>query len=130
MSGNGPEFFQTIMGRRFFEGTLPGIESSLKRIATALEAPKGKPNDGKQPSFNHTRADGPYAPCDTCLEQMDRDQLLRLVKDMRGGRRDLRELLSRARAYIDATPEDINPEEREALIEDLESKDDSLRESE
>lgn len=34
----GPEFFQTVMGKRFFEGTMPRIANSLQRIAMALEA--------------------------------------------------------------------------------------------
>jgi hypothetical protein len=31
------QFFQTIMGRRFYEGTLPSIAKSLKSIAESLE---------------------------------------------------------------------------------------------
>jgi hypothetical protein len=33
----GPEFFQTIMGRQFYDGTLPRIAKALERIANALE---------------------------------------------------------------------------------------------
>ncbi len=33
----GPEFFQTPMGKRFFEGTLPQIAQSLEKIAKNLE---------------------------------------------------------------------------------------------
>lgn len=33
----GPEFFQTVMGRQFFEGTVPRIARALERIAKALE---------------------------------------------------------------------------------------------
>jgi hypothetical protein len=32
-----PDFFQTVMGRRFFEGTAPNIARQLDRVATALE---------------------------------------------------------------------------------------------
>ena len=31
------EFFQTMMGRKFYEYDVPEIAKSLKRIATALE---------------------------------------------------------------------------------------------
>lgn len=34
---NGPKFFQTIMGKQFFEGTMPKLARSLERIAVALE---------------------------------------------------------------------------------------------
>lgn len=33
----GPEFWQTIMGRQFFDGTVPRIAKALERIADALE---------------------------------------------------------------------------------------------
>lgn len=33
----GPEFFQTQMGRRYYESTMPRIAEALERIATALE---------------------------------------------------------------------------------------------
>ena len=33
----GPEFFQTMMGKRFFEGQLPDLIHQLKRIADKLE---------------------------------------------------------------------------------------------
>jgi hypothetical protein len=33
-----PEFFQTAMGRTFYEGTMPRIAKALDRIATALES--------------------------------------------------------------------------------------------
>lgn len=32
-----PEFFQTVMGRKFYEGTAPSIAKQLERIADALE---------------------------------------------------------------------------------------------
>jgi hypothetical protein len=34
---NGPEFFQTGMGRTFYEGTMPKIARALERLATVLE---------------------------------------------------------------------------------------------
>jgi hypothetical protein len=33
----GPEFFQTIMGKRFYEGDVPRAIRALERIADALE---------------------------------------------------------------------------------------------
>ena len=43
----GPKFFQTVMGRKFFEGVVPSLISQLKklnenleRIADALEKEK------------------------------------------------------------------------------------------
>lgn len=40
----GPEFFQTIMGKRFFEGQLPRLIKNLGRIADVLEASKKGPH--------------------------------------------------------------------------------------
>jgi len=33
----GPKFFQTIMGQRFFEGTVPAILGQIKRLNKNLE---------------------------------------------------------------------------------------------
>ena len=33
-----PEFFQTPMGRRFYEHTVPELAKQLERVADALEA--------------------------------------------------------------------------------------------
>jgi hypothetical protein len=33
----GPQFFQTMMGKTFFEGTVPRIAKSLAKIATELK---------------------------------------------------------------------------------------------
>lgn len=33
-----PEFFQTPMGRRYYEHTLPELAKQLERVADALEA--------------------------------------------------------------------------------------------
>jgi hypothetical protein len=33
-----PEFFQTPMGRRFYEHTMPELAKQLERVADALEA--------------------------------------------------------------------------------------------
>jgi len=34
---DGPQFFQTPMGRRFYESDVPRIASALERIAKAME---------------------------------------------------------------------------------------------
>lgn len=34
----GPEFFQTPMGRRYYEHTLPELAKQIERVADALEA--------------------------------------------------------------------------------------------
>ena len=34
---NGPSFFQTMLGRKFYEHDVPQVANSLKRIADALE---------------------------------------------------------------------------------------------
>ena len=34
---SGPEFFQTVMGRHFYDGTMPRVAEALERIADALE---------------------------------------------------------------------------------------------
>lgn len=34
----GPEFFQTMMGRKFYEADVPRIAKALERIAAALES--------------------------------------------------------------------------------------------
>lgn len=40
MSGNGPEFFQTVMGRAFYERDVPMIGVALVRIANLLDVMK------------------------------------------------------------------------------------------
>lgn len=32
-----PEFFQTVMGQRFYEGTMPKLARAAERIASGLE---------------------------------------------------------------------------------------------
>lgn len=34
---NGPEFYQTQMGRRYYENTLPRNTEAMNRLATAIE---------------------------------------------------------------------------------------------
>ena len=41
---NGPEFFQTVMGQRFFTSDVPRITDALEKIADKLDADnKNKP---------------------------------------------------------------------------------------
>lgn len=40
----GPEFFQTLMGRTFYEATAPRIATALERIADALDKGKACPH--------------------------------------------------------------------------------------
>ena len=34
---NGPEFFQTLLWRQFYEGTLPSLVKEMGRLATGIE---------------------------------------------------------------------------------------------
>lgn len=34
---NGPDFFQTVMGKRFYEHTMPALVRQLERLNTNLE---------------------------------------------------------------------------------------------
>jgi len=49
---HGPEFFQTMMGRQFYDGTMPEIARQLKRLADALEvkAPAAPPVKVPEPN--------------------------------------------------------------------------------
>ena len=47
----GPEFFQTIMGKRFYEGTVPNIARSLECIAEELK----RANDLKEQEMQETK---------------------------------------------------------------------------
>lgn len=49
----GPEFFQTLMGKRFYEGDVPRIIKALERIADALEK--------STPVYQSSLADSPDA---------------------------------------------------------------------
>lgn len=41
------------------------------------------PRTANEPTFNHTRGDGPFNPCPQCLQLMSHSQLIALVEDMR-----------------------------------------------
>ena len=47
-----------------------------------------------QPSYNHTRADGPFDPCPQCLDLMPRAALIACIKDMQACLADLRNPLA------------------------------------
>jgi len=44
--------------------------------------PEPEPRPAARPSFNHTRADGPFSPCPACLEVMSAADLRALVRDL------------------------------------------------
>lgn len=44
----GPKFFQTIMGQRFFEGTVPAVLGQIKRLNENLE----RLNQNLEKSYN------------------------------------------------------------------------------
>lgn len=45
-------------------------------------------------AFNRSRADSPLDPCPLCLEELSRNQLLALVKDLREQLSDVRDRLA------------------------------------
>jgi hypothetical protein len=45
----GPEFFQTVMGHRYYDGTMPRIAKALERIAKALEEQNNRAADQTNP---------------------------------------------------------------------------------
>lgn len=53
----GPEFFQTQMGRRFFESQLPNLTKAINRLADVKEAElalaKGKVEKHRMPEVNN-----------------------------------------------------------------------------
>jgi hypothetical protein len=55
---NGPEFFQTVMGHQFYEGTMPRIAKALEKIAASLD----KKDDAPDPRW-------PTAALDALIEQ-------------------------------------------------------------
>lgn len=80
-----PEFFQTLMGKKFYDSDVPRIAKALERIAAALEQQRSPPllmcascsSDikGRPTSFN---ADSDPL-CQDCAES-SRDPLLKRVK--------------------------------------------------
>ncbi|KKN98486.1 hypothetical protein LCGC14_0145970 [marine sediment metagenome] len=46
------EFFQTVIGKRFYEGTAPKIANALERIATALERGRVDDKEAANPISN------------------------------------------------------------------------------
>lgn len=73
-----------ILGRADYEAaTQDAIRCARKRFRVpGTPASDILRSASSGPSFNHSRADGPFDPCPVCLEQMDRDALLALVKDL------------------------------------------------
>lgn len=50
----GPKFFQTGMGKKFFEGDFPRLVRVLERIAKSLEQEKARKDPLYVPNFNTT----------------------------------------------------------------------------
>lgn len=47
---SGPEFFQTMMGKKFYEGTMPRIATALEKLTKALEEEDAtEPSEFKDP---------------------------------------------------------------------------------
>lgn len=53
MAGNGVEFFQTVMGHAFYEGTAPRIAKALERIADALEKQNALAEEASEAKCKH-----------------------------------------------------------------------------
>ena len=51
----GPKFFQTIMGQRFIEGTIPAVLGQIKRLNENLE----RLNDNLEKTLNQESDDKP-----------------------------------------------------------------------
>lgn len=76
-------------------GAQAGLKDELEAVRAELQSAHNElgKRELTKPTFNHSRADGPFDPCPICLEQMDRASLLALVKDEAATNRraDLRE---------------------------------------
>lgn len=53
------EFFQTVMGHKFYEGDVPRIAKALERIATALEGLNPKESEERCPKCHELIEDCP-----------------------------------------------------------------------
>ena len=67
MSGNGPGFFQTGMGHRFYEGTMPALVEQLKRLNSNLE----KFLEIREKAFGKSPGGRVVASCSRCLHELD-----------------------------------------------------------
>jgi hypothetical protein len=65
-----PEFFQTVMGQRFYEGTMPRIAKALEEIAKELK----RANDMRE------KAEVAKAPEDLALK-IDLEKIAELTKE-------------------------------------------------
>jgi len=89
------EFHQTIMGRRFIEGTMPRIADALERISNKLEAPK--PTVGNPTQVKARKAKIKMA-----------DEVIRDLNSLRDGENDsLGDILFSAVAVIEALKEEL-----------------------
>lgn len=89
---SGPEFFQTVMGQRFFESTMPRLLEQLERLNRNLEAlaaaqqPKPARRRTKEASISQVPTEAeceamPYTPAPPTEEQADA-----MVEAIRTGR--------------------------------------------
>ena len=53
---SGPSFFQTIMGRQFYDGTMPKMVKAAERIATGLERIADQGNGEPDAKVTHDAA--------------------------------------------------------------------------
>ena len=59
------------------------LRADLARVTAERDEARKAQTATPAPTFNHTRADGPFDPCPSCLVMMDGASLIALVKDLR-----------------------------------------------
>lgn len=73
---NGPEFFQTVMGHKFYEADVPRVAKALERIASALEKRNEDPDDPVNVAEYREKQDAP-APIEPAIQKRARAQAKR-----------------------------------------------------
>lgn len=51
----GPQFFETNMGRTFYDGTLPRLVKAIDRLAKAIEDSNALKTEGRETSKEETK---------------------------------------------------------------------------
>jgi hypothetical protein len=64
------EFFQTVMGRSFYEGTMPKVARALERIASAVEQRTAGDDDTTERPWIVARGTMVGVQCERCKYQM------------------------------------------------------------
>lgn len=64
----GTDFFQTIMGRKFYEGDVPRIAKALERIAAALEKLAEQGPAPAAPGVPYQQPEQEYRACIRCAQ--------------------------------------------------------------